>query len=243
MPEYLISYDVTVSLLLVLLAMGAVLAERPQWRTGCLVAALIIIGWHAWLVIMGRESVLAFSILAFQAAVGVMVALRMRGVTPTRAANFVVGASVDVGSLDLASMDMGSLDMGSVDMDTVVTKPARPRPRLRIKMVKWRGVMCIELQEYALSCQDDVEEFSWKVAECLHPTESPKIVLNLSETIAIGSQMLGEIIALSKQVRALGGRMTLCNLQPPVRQLFTVSQLDRKLPIVDDLDAAIESLV
>ena len=233
MPEYLISYDVTVSLLLVLLAMGAVLAERPQWRTGCLVAALIIIGWHAWLVIMGRESVLAFSILAFQAAVGVMVALRMRGVTPTRAANFVV----------VASMDMGSLDMGSVDMDTVVTKPARPRPRLRIKMVKWRGVMCIELQEYALSCQDDVEEFSWKVAECLHPTESPKIVLNLSETIAIGSQMLGEIIALSKQVRALGGRMTLCNLQPPVRQLFTVSQLDRKLPIVDDLDAAIESLV
>jgi anti-anti-sigma factor len=87
-------------------------------------------------------------------------------------------------------------------------------------MVKRRGVMCIELQEYALSCQDDVEEFSRRVAECLHPTESPKIVLDLSETIAIGSQMLGEIIALSKQVRALGGRMALCNLQSPVRQLY-----------------------
>src|SRR5215471_4916404 len=65
-------------------------------------------------------------------------------------------------------------------------------------------------------------------AGCQHNIE-----IDLSETQLVDSCGLGALLALQKTATARGGRLRLCNPQPPVQQVLDLTQLGQIFEIVN----------
>lgn len=67
------------------------------------------------------------------------------------------------------------------------------------------------------------------------------LVLNLADLDFMDSSGLGVILGRYKKVTELGGRMTLCSIQPSIYRLMEMSGLFRILSIYDDEKSAISA--
>lgn len=65
------------------------------------------------------------------------------------------------------------------------------------------------------------------------------LVLNLSALDFMDSSGLGVILGRYKQIRRLGGKMSLCSIRPSIYRLMEMSGLFRILAIYDDEKSAI----
>jgi anti-anti-sigma factor len=78
----------------------------------------------------------------------------------------------------------------------------------------------------------DVENVVARELSGLKPgVEDYHLLLNFANVKILNSLELGTLISLNKQVRSIGGRLTLFNLDPRVLELFTMCRLDELLTI------------
>jgi anti-anti-sigma factor len=79
----------------------------------------------------------------------------------------------------------------------------------------------------------NVEDMGRQLAALVEGREEPHLVLDLGEIDLLTSMALAKFIRLNGRLRARGGRLTLVNLKPVVRQVFAVTRLDRVLDVRD----------
>jgi anti-sigma B factor antagonist len=78
--------------------------------------------------------------------------------------------------------------------------------------------------------------------EQLHPlvgVKGTQLILDLAGSQRINSPGIGNLVALTADANTNDSRVVLCNLQPYVSMVISVTKLDRFFTIVTDLDAAI----
>jgi anti-sigma B factor antagonist len=68
---------------------------------------------------------------------------------------------------------------------------------------------------------------------------SHKLILDLEGVDFLDSTGLGTIISALKRVRTHGGDMRLVGTQPRIKRLFDITGLDKAVPLLPSLDAAI----
>jgi anti-anti-sigma factor len=68
------------------------------------------------------------------------------------------------------------------------------------------------------------------------------IVIDLSGVGFAGSAALGNFVALQRLVRAKGGRIIFCNVDPTVTEVFRASKLDSLFEFVADRAAAVRAI-
>jgi anti-sigma B factor antagonist len=83
----------------------------------------------------------------------------------------------------------------------------------------------------------NVEEFGREMTALVQRRERPHLLLDLGGIDLLSSVALAKLIALNGRVRAAGGRLTLFNPNPVVRQVFKVTRLDTILEVSASLDA------
>ena len=66
------------------------------------------------------------------------------------------------------------------------------------------------------------------------------VVLDLSPVRIVPSLALGLLVQVSQKCRARQQRLKLAGLQPQVRQIFSITRLDRLFEFVDSVEAALE---
>ena len=59
------------------------------------------------------------------------------------------------------------------------------------------------------------------------------LVLDCSQVEFLSSLGLGALIRLDRQLRPLGGRLSICGLNPHLREFFAITRLDRVMLISD----------
>lgn len=69
-----------------------------------------------------------------------------------------------------------------------------------------------------------------------------KMVLNFTNVEYLSSAALGKIIALNNRVKKAGGKLALCKIRPDIKEVFTITKLDKIIKIVDDEQAAIQAV-
>ncbi len=67
--------------------------------------------------------------------------------------------------------------------------------------------------------------------------------IDMTDVEFIDSSGLGALAVGLKTAQKQGCRLVICNLQPTVRLIFEISQLDRVFEIVDSLDALVSQKV
>lgn len=68
---------------------------------------------------------------------------------------------------------------------------------------------------------------------------SHKLILDLEGVDFLDSTGLGTIISALKRVRTHGGDMRLVSTQPRIKRLFDITGLDKAVPLLPSIDAAI----
>jgi anti-sigma B factor antagonist len=72
-----------------------------------------------------------------------------------------------------------------------------------------------------------------------HPAV-PLVVLDLSRVLIFPSLALGALVQMASKCRARAQKLKLAGVQPPVRQVFAITRLDRVFQFADSVDAALE---
>jgi anti-anti-sigma factor len=77
-----------------------------------------------------------------------------------------------------------------------------------------------------------------------HPAKSvsvPRIVLDLSAVKWVGSRMIGQLASLHKAVKAVGGRLALCNVNPDITEVIETCRLTTLFSLYPDESSAVAS--
>ncbi len=72
--------------------------------------------------------------------------------------------------------------------------------------------------------------------------DAQTIVVDFEEVAFISSAGLRVVLMLSKQLRKRGAQLVLCSLRNPIREIFSVSEIDRIVPIHASETEALDAL-
>jgi anti-sigma B factor antagonist len=114
-------------------------------------------------------------------------------------------------------------------------------PHLRIRSVD--GVAVVRLVDAEIIYEEAVvRALNNEFIDLLDRQGYTKLLFDFQGVRYISSSMLAMLVAVQRKVRQSGGRLRLCGLGPTVRDIFSVSQLDRFFEIDDDEPSALARL-
>ena len=68
----------------------------------------------------------------------------------------------------------------------------------------------------------------------------PLVIIDLALVLILPSLALGALVQMATKCRAREQKLKLAGVQPPVRQVFAITRLDRVFQFADSVDAAME---
>ncbi len=87
-----------------------------------------------------------------------------------------------------------------------------------------------------------MQELRTRYDTYLRTSGRPDIVVDLSGVGFAGSASLGNFVALQRSVRARGGRIVFCEVDPTVAEVFRASKLESLFEFVADRATAIKAI-
>jgi len=117
---------------------------------------------------------------------------------------------------------------------------AKPRPKLST-LVHKDNVAVVTILESRILDESNVNEIGRQLMELVTKQYMIKMIIDLGEVKYLSSAVLRQFIALYKQIKQENGDLKLCRVNPEVREVFKITQLDKMIEIKDDLESAINA--
>lgn len=86
-----------------------------------------------------------------------------------------------------------------------------------------------------------LQRLSHELGTIVDEPQRKRLVIDLGSVAFLTSTGMGTMISLKKKVQAGGGSIKLCSLNPDIRSLFSITQVDRLFDIEENADAAVKS--
>jgi anti-sigma B factor antagonist len=67
-----------------------------------------------------------------------------------------------------------------------------------------------------------------------------KLLLNFANVEYLSSAALGKLMTLNKKVKAAGGELRLANIKPEIKEVFSITKLDKMLKIFNSEQDALD---
>ena len=109
----------------------------------------------------------------------------------------------------------------------------------RIDIESIEGVTVARLLEKKILDEANIEALGQEMFAMVDKDGHNKIILDFSIVEYLSSAALGKLITMQKKVAAAGGKVTLCNIQRDILDVFKITKLDRVLTLCTDLDDAL----
>jgi anti-anti-sigma factor len=110
-----------------------------------------------------------------------------------------------------------------------------------IVVEKHNGVAVVRFVDDKIMDVERIQKLNDELNRLSEREDARDLLLNLENVRFLSSAAINKLIVLDKRVKSLGGRIRLTNLRPEVRDVFSITNLDRLFKIFDDPTKAIES--
>jgi anti-anti-sigma factor len=100
-----------------------------------------------------------------------------------------------------------------------------PRPRLEVSGPFVRIVGCTNLSD------DNIEPIGRALNALVEEHLPQRLLLDLAGIDYITSTPLGTLVSLNRRLRALGGGLAVTNVGPKVREVLSVTRLDKLIEV------------
>lgn len=117
---------------------------------------------------------------------------------------------------------------------------AKPRPKIST-IVQKDNIAVVTILESRILDESNVNEIGRQLMELVTKQYMIKMIIDLGEVKYLSSAVLRQLIALYKQIKQENGDLKLCRVNPEVREVFKITQLDKMIEIKDDLESAVNS--
>ena len=117
--------------------------------------------------------------------------------------------------------------------------PTGAKPRLNVQTVG--DVTVVGFVDRMLVNEDIIREVGDQLRELVEVQGVDKLLLNFSDVRYMSSSLLGLMLPLTRSLTRRGGQMKLCNLVPSLKEVFTVSKLDRLFSLYDQEATALDA--
>ena len=102
-----------------------------------------------------------------------------------------------------------------------------------------QGVTTVTFNETAVLDAVVIEAIGRDLYALVDKQDRRKIVLDLSKVEFLSSMMIGVLINLYHKLGKLKGQLAICGLRPKLKQVFTITRLDKLLKFYADENAAL----
>jgi anti-sigma B factor antagonist len=121
------------------------------------------------------------------------------------------------------------------------TKPETPFTPKRISIDSVNGVTVIGFLEPKIVAEESVEATGDELCSLVEDEGRKKILLDLGNVQYISDAFVGKLIIVKRKLAAIKGQLKVCCMQPDLREVLRVTQLDRFFEIYSDKRSALAS--
>jgi len=130
--------------------------------------------------------------------------------------------------------DAEDVPSGPTEMDIHIRHP-----------IEWEEVgdaVAVHFTERTIVDEEVIRTIGQQLLGLVEQCNQRKVLLNLRNVRAMSTGMIEKLVALSQRVRAVGGQLALCNVQPSVQPMFQQFRLAKTLVIRNDEQEALQAL-
>ena len=115
-----------------------------------------------------------------------------------------------------------------------------PRRR-RLEVEDIGDIAVVNFVDKKILDEQNIQTIGEQLFELVDDLGKRKLLLNFANVEYLSSAALGKLITLKKKVQAASGQLKLANIKPEIKEVFSITKLDKVLQIFDDEDKALES--
>lgn len=108
-----------------------------------------------------------------------------------------------------------------------------------MKMAKKGSVTVVELLDRKILDELSISTISDKILALVDQKTPAAVVVDFAKVDHMSSSALGMLITLHKRVREHSGQLRLCNIQPSIYEIFTITRLNEVFHICKTREEAI----
>ena len=116
-----------------------------------------------------------------------------------------------------------------------------PRPRPKMQTVVQGDIAIVTILESRILDENNINEIGKALMELVTKQYMIKMIIDMGEVKYLSSAVLRQFIALYKAIKTEKGDLKMCRVNPEVREVFKITQLDKMIEIKDDLESAVNA--
>ena len=86
----------------------------------------------------------------------------------------------------------------------------------------------------------EIEQLGAELLALVEVQQKDQLLLNFEGVEFLSSAALNKLITLHTKVKSVGGKVMICSLDPQIREVFSLTRLDRMFEIYKDEPAALK---
>lgn len=107
---------------------------------------------------------------------------------------------------------------------------------------EYKKVFVVTICKSRLTNENDIMEFKTEVNKLIDRTEKIHMLIDFSQVMFLTSFVIGQLVAIYKQIKAAKGKMALCCVNPSIMEIFKITFLTKVFPIYKDQKEGISKL-
>jgi anti-sigma B factor antagonist len=112
----------------------------------------------------------------------------------------------------------------------------------RVSLKQEGAATVVELIDRKILDEVAIMEIGDQLAALVGQTDQPRLVLDFVNVGHMSSSALGMLVTVRKQVKDKSGMLRLCNIQPTIQEIFTITRLGEIFEIKSSRDEALDGL-
>jgi len=99
-------------------------------------------------------------------------------------------------------------------------------------------IVRVELLDRNILEEAGIQQIGDEIGQVIDRQPVPKIIISFENVEHLSSAALGTLITLNNKVQQKGGELRLANIDPQIKEVFSITKLDKLFQIHDDNEQA-----
>jgi anti-sigma B factor antagonist len=99
----------------------------------------------------------------------------------------------------------------------------------------------IELLDRNILEETVIQQIGDEIGQIIDRQETPRILISFENVEHLSSAALGTLITLNNKIQNKNGQLRLSEINPQIREVFSITKLNKLFQIYDDRDQALSS--
>ena len=107
-----------------------------------------------------------------------------------------------------------------------------------LRVTEQDGVTRVDFIERNILDEANIQLIGGELGRLVESSPRPRILISFENVEHLSSAALGTLITVNNQVKARDGQLRLSDISPQIKEIFSITRLDRLFQIHDTSDAA-----